>query len=117
MGSQIVRASSILAHPTCRLIGERDPMRVNMEKLMDAALDRGCFLEVNGQPQRLDLDDVYCRMAKERGLKLALSTDAHSTAQLDYIRLSVGQARRGWIEKDDVVNTRTWRELKRLLRR
>jgi DNA polymerase (family 10) len=110
-------AFSVLAHPTCRLIGERDPMRVNMEKLIAAALERGCFLEVNGQPERLDLKDIYCRMAKEQGLKLALSTDAHSAAQLDYMRFSVGQARRGWIEKDDVINTRSWRELKSLLKR
>lgn len=110
-------AFSVLAHPTCRLIGERDPMRINMEKLIAAALERGCFLEVNGQPERLDLKDIYCRMAKEQGLKLALSTDAHSTAQLDYMRFSVSQARRGWIEKDQVINTRSWRELKSLLRR
>ena len=110
-------AFSILAHPTCRLIGDRDALRINMERLMDAALERGCFLEVNGQPQRLDLDDIHCRMAKERGLRLALSTDAHSINQLGFMQLSVGQARRGWIEKDDVLNTRPWRSLKRLLNR
>lgn len=110
-------AFSVLAHPTCRLIGERDPMRVNMEKLIAAARERGCFLEVNGQPERLDLKDIHCRMAKEQGVKLALSTDAHAAAQLDYMRFSVSQARRGWIEKDDVINTRSWRDLKRLLKR
>jgi DNA polymerase (family 10) len=110
-------AFSILAHPTCRLIGERDPMRVNMERLMDAALERGCFLEANGQPDRLDLNDAHCRMAKERGLKLALSTDAHSVSQLGFMRFSVDQARRGWIEKKDVINARNWRELKALLKR
>jgi DNA polymerase (family 10) len=88
-----------------------------MEKLMDAALERGCYFEVNGQPERLDLNDVYCRMARERGLKLALSTDAHSTDQLDYMRFSVDQARRGWVGKKDVINTRSWRELKSLLKR
>ncbi|WP_207764608.1 DNA polymerase/3'-5' exonuclease PolX [Hyphococcus luteus] len=110
-------AFSILAHPTSRLIGERDPMRVEMETLMDAALERGCYFEVNGQPERLDLNDVYCRMARERGLKLALSTDAHSTDQLDFMRFSVDQARRGWVGKKDVINTRSWRELKSLLKR
>jgi DNA polymerase (family 10) len=110
-------AFSILAHPTCRLIGERDPMRVEMERLMDAALERGCYLEANGQPERLDLNDVCCRMAKERGLKLALSTDAHSVEQLDFMQLSVGQARRGWLEKVDVLNARSWRDLKAVLRR
>lgn len=110
-------AFSILAHPTCRLIGERDPMRVNMERLMDAALERGCFLEANGQPERLDLNDAHCRMAKEKGLKLALSTDAHSVDQLGFMRFSVAQARRGWLEKKDVINARSWRELKALLKR
>ncbi|HPE31926.1 MAG TPA: DNA polymerase/3'-5' exonuclease PolX [Parvularculaceae bacterium] len=110
-------AFSILAHPTCRLIGERDPMRVNMERLMDAALERGCFLEVNGQPERLDLNDIHCRMAKERGLKLALSTDAHTIEQLGLMRFSIGQARRGWLERSDVINALNWRELKTLLKR
>jgi len=110
-------AFSILAHPTCRLIGERDPMRVNMERLMDAALGRGCFLEVNGQPERLDLNDIHCRMAKERGLKLALSTDAHTIEQLGLMRFSIGQARRGWLERSDVINALNWRELKTLLKR
>ncbi len=84
---------------------------------MDAAVERGCYLEVNGQPQRLDLYDEYCLMAKERKLKLSLSTDAHSADQLDYMALCMGQARRGWIEADDVINTRSWRALKQLLRR
>ncbi len=110
-------AFSILAHPTCRLIGERDPMRVNMDRLMDAALERGCFLEVNGQPERLDLNDIYCRTAKERGLKLALSTDAHTTEQLGYMAFAINQARRGWLEKSDVINTLLWRDLKQLLKR
>lgn len=110
-------AFSVLAHPTCRLIGERDPMRVNMERLIDAARERRCYLEVNGQPERLDLKDSHCRMARERGVKLALSTDAHAAMQLSYMRFSVGQARRGWIETSDVINTRPWRDLKKLLKR
>jgi len=110
-------AFSILAHPTCRLIGARDPMAVEMERLMDAALERGCYLEANGQPERLDLNDIYCRMAKDRGLKLVLSTDAHSVDQLGFMRFSIDQARRGWLEKDDVINTRLWRDLKALLKR
>ena len=96
---------NILAHPTARLIGRRPACRLDMEKIMDAALERGCFLELNSQPRRLDLDDIYCRMAKERGLKLAISTDAHSTGQLAYQRYGLAQARRGWLEKADVLNT------------
>jgi DNA polymerase (family 10) len=84
---------------------------------MKAALDRGCFLELNAHPDRLDLDDVHCKTAKEMGLKLALSTDAHSTDDLDLMRFGVGQARRGWIEPADVINTRGLPELRKLLKR
>jgi DNA polymerase (family 10) len=108
---------NILAHPTGRLIGERDAYAVDLEKVMVAARERGCFLEVNAQPQRLDLDDTHCRQAKEMGLKLAISTDAHSTHNLNLMRFGVDQARRGWVEPADVLNTRTWNELAKLLRR
>jgi DNA polymerase (family 10) len=108
---------NILAHPTGRLLGEREAYAVDMERLMAAALARGCFLEVNAQPQRLDLTDSDCRMAKDMGLKLAISTDAHSTAQLAYMRLGLAQARRGWLEAGDVLNTRSWPALAQLLKR
>ncbi|WP_456405058.1 DNA polymerase/3'-5' exonuclease PolX [Thiolapillus sp.] len=108
---------NILAHPTARLIGKRAACRLDMEKIMDAALERGCFLELNSQPQRLDLNDVHCRMAKERGLKVVISTDAHSAAQLGYLRYGVAQARRGWLEKGDVLNTRGLTDLLKALRR
>ena len=107
----------ILAHPTGRLLGEREGYAIDMERLMKAALDRGCFLEVNAQPKRRDLADVHCRMAKDLGLKVAISTDAHSTAQLANMRLGVAQARRGWLGPADVLNTRSWPELARLLKR
>ncbi|MGB5950622.1 MAG: DNA polymerase/3'-5' exonuclease PolX [Parvibaculum sp.] len=108
---------SILAHPTGRLIGEREPCALDMERLMKAALERGCFLEVNAQPERLDLNDIHCRMAKEIGLKVAISTDAHSVDSLDLMRFGIDQARRGWLEADDVINTRSWQDLKRLFQR
>jgi DNA polymerase (family 10) len=108
---------NILAHPTGRLIGERAPYDVDVERVMEAAQERGCFLEVNAQPDRLDINDVYCKMAKEMGLKVAISTDAHSVNELDYLRFGVGQARRGWLEAEDVLNTRSWKELKKLLKR
>ena len=111
------RYCHILAHPTGRLLGEREPYDVDMERLMRAARSRGCFLELNAQPQRLDLNEADCRMAKDLGVKLAISTDAHSTAQLEYMRLGVAQARRGWVEAADVVNTRRWSDVTRLLRR
>ncbi len=107
---------NIFGHPSGRLINERPAYEIDLEKVMRAAVERGCFLEVNGHPDRLDLDDVHCRMAKEMGLKLALSTDAHSTDDLDLMRFGVGQARRGWIEADDVINTRSLPELRKLLK-
>ncbi len=108
---------NILAHPTARLIGKRAACRLDMEQVMDAALERGCYLELNAQPQRLDLDDIHCRMAKERGLKVVISTDAHSTGQLGYLRYGVAQARRGWLEKEDVLNTKGLASLLKALRR
>ena len=108
---------NILAHPTGRRIQERRPYEVDMERLLEGALERGCFLEVNAQPDRLDLDDVYCKMAKEMGLRLSISTDAHRPVELEYMRFGVGQARRGWLEPDDVLNTRSWSDLKELLKR
>jgi DNA polymerase (family 10) len=107
----------ILAHPTGRLIGEREPYQVDMEKIVKGARDNGCFLEVNGHPDRLDLNDIHCKMAKDLGVKVALSTDAHRIDDLDYMRFGVGQARRGWLEAGDVINTRTLSELKKLLKR
>jgi DNA polymerase (family 10) len=108
---------NILAHPTGRRIRDRPPYDVDVEHLMDAALERGCFLEVNAQPARLDLNDVYCKMAKDRGLKLSIATDAHSTAELAFMRYGVDQARRGWLEPEDVLNTRTLDDLKALVAR
>jgi len=108
---------TILAHPTARQIGKRPGYDVDMGRLMDAALERGCSLELNAQPDRLDLDDVYCKMAKDRGLKVAISTDAHDTEELKFIRFGVYQARRGWLELEDVLNTRSWSDLKELIKR
>ena len=84
---------------------------------MAAAKERGCFLELNAQPSRLDLTDASCRLARDMGLKVAISTDAHGVDQLDYLRFGIGQARRGWLEAGDVLNTRTLDELRKLLRR
>jgi DNA polymerase (family 10) len=108
---------NILAHPTGRLINDRPPYDVDLERLMRAALDHGCFMELNSQPDRLDLTDEACRMAKELGLKVAVSSDAHSAANLGLLRYGVDQARRGWLSADDVINTRPLKALQRLLRR
>ncbi|MGC9349913.1 MAG: DNA polymerase/3'-5' exonuclease PolX [Anaerolineae bacterium] len=106
----------ILVHPTGRRIGEREAYELDLERVMEAALERGCYLEINANPERLDLDDVHARMAKEMGLKLSISTDAHSVRTLDHMRFGVDQARRGWLTAEDVLNTRSWADLKRLLR-
>ena len=109
------RNFNILAHPTGRRIGERPPYDVDLERVMVAALERGCFLEINAHPERLDLNDVQAKMARDMGLKLAINTDAHSVPELDFMRYGVGQARRGWLEADEVLNTRSWADLRRLL--
>ncbi len=119
---RIVRAMdnryfSILAHPTGRLIGERDPYEVDMERVIAAAHERGCHLEINAEPERLDLTDVHAQGAKSMGVKVAISTDAHSETQLGYMRCGVDQARRGWLEPVDVINTRPLPELRKLLKR
>ncbi|MBK1707326.1 DNA polymerase/3'-5' exonuclease PolX [Halochromatium glycolicum] len=108
---------SILGHPRGRLIGKRDPYELDLEQVLAAAAERGCFLEVNAQPKRLDLSDTDCRLAKEMGVKVAISTDAHSRANLDYMRFGVDQARRGWLDAEDVVNTRSLEALRKLLER
>ena len=111
------RHFSILAHPTGRLINDRPPYDIDLERLMKAAVERGCFMEVNAQPDRLDLSDEACRMASELGLKVAISSDAHSCAGLGCLRYGVDQARRGWLTADDVINTRSLKALRRLLQR
>jgi DNA polymerase (family 10) len=106
---------SILAHPSGRLINEREPYRVDMEKIIRKAAERGCFLELNANPKRLDLMDIYCQMAKDESVLVAVNSDAHSIHDFDHLRIGVGQARRGWLEKDDVLNTRSPGELRKLL--
>ncbi len=108
---------NILAHPTGRRIGDRPPYEIDLERVMAAALERGCFLEINASPERLDLNDIYAKMAKEMGLKLVISTDAHRPSGLSNMKYGVWQARRGWLAADDVINTRPWPDLKRLLQR
>jgi DNA polymerase (family 10) len=97
----------IIAHPTGRLLGKRDPYEVDMEQLMAAAKETGTILELNSFPTRLDLNDIHCKMAKDYGVLIAISTDAHATTQMrDVRRYGVATARRGWLEPEDVVNTR-----------
>lgn len=108
---------NILAHPTGRMIGQREPCQMDMERLFKETADRGCVLEINSQPDRLDLHEGFARSAKQAGVKLSISTDAHTTEGLKLLRFGVDVARRGWLEADDVVNTRPLNELRKLLKR
>src|SRR5205807_10098759 len=103
-----------IGHLTGRRIGRRPPRDVDVERVIEAALETRTFLEINGQPDRLDLRDVHARAAKEAGLGLVVSSDAHSIRAQSYVELAVAQARRGWLTRADVVNTRTWEQLDKL---
>ena len=106
----------LIGHPTGRLIGRREPYPMDMEAVIAKAVETGTVLEVSAQPHRLDLRDSNVRMAVEAGAKLSINTEAHSVLALDYMRFGVMNARRGWARPDDVVNTRRWAQLKKLLK-
>jgi DNA polymerase (family 10) len=106
----------IIGHPTGRMLGKRPAYAMDMEAVIAKAVETGTVLEVSGQPHRLDLTDSNVRMAVTAGAKLSIDTDAHSLAALDYMRFGVMNARRGWASPKDVVNTRTWKQLKKLLK-
>lgn len=105
VGAMQNRFVSIIAHPTGRLIGYRESYQVDINKMMNIAAETGTILEINAYPERLDLNDVYCRMAKEKGIQLAIETDAHSIDGLEFMNLGVDVARRGWLEEKDIINT------------
>ncbi len=106
-----------IGHPTGRKINRRDPYDVDFEALLGAAAETGTFLEINSQPDRLDLVDVHARAAGEAGVRIVVSTDAHRAHELAHLRLGVAQARRGWLTAAQVVNTRPWREVRKLMKR
>ncbi len=103
-----------IGHLTGRKIGKRAPAHVDVERVVEKALETGTFLEINSQPDRLDLSDVHARAAREAGLRLVIDSDGHQIAALDYVELGVGQARRAWLTKDEVLNTRTWKQIEKL---
>jgi DNA polymerase (family 10) len=121
MTERILRAIAIpyvqiLGHPTARLIGTRDPVSFDFERIAAAAAKAGVALEINGSPWRLDLNDTLARAAQQQGCLLAIGSDAHSANQLSGIRFGVLQAKRGWIQPENVVNTWPWTKLERWLR-
>jgi DNA polymerase (family X) len=122
MTERVLRAmknprAAILAHPTGRLIGTREPIAIDMEKIVRAARDLGMLLEINSQPDRLDLNDVAIRMARDAGVKLVIDSDAHRVSELAYVRYGIDQARRGWCEARHVANTLPLTQLLPLLRK
>ncbi len=106
---------SVIAHPTGRLIGERDPYDVDMNEVLKTAKETGTAVEINAYPLRLDLNDVYAKMAKEMGIKIVISTDTHVISQFNYMTYGVSIARRGWLEKNDVLNTMHYSALMKAL--
>ena len=107
----------ILAHPTGRRILRREPSRARMESVFEAALRHGVAVEINCQPERLDMDDILARRARERAVRIVIDTDAHSPAALGNLRWGVTVARRAWLEAKDVLNTRPFDEFRTSLRR
>jgi DNA polymerase (family 10) len=103
----------IFAHPTGRLLGARDPYEVEMDELIEAAKKFGKVLEINAYFERLDLDDIHCRKAKEMGIQVAISTDSHHPDQMWMMSLGVAVAKRGWLEKKDVLNTLSLKDILR----
>jgi DNA polymerase (family X) len=106
---------TILAHPTGRLLNEPEPYRLDLERVIETARERGRFLELNARPERLDLNDLHCKLAKEKGVAVAIASSARTLAELDFLRFGIDQARRGWLEQVDVLNTRPLQELRLLI--
>jgi DNA polymerase (family 10) len=107
----------VIGHLTGRKITRREPMEIDLEPVIEQALETGTFLEINSQPDRLDLRDLNARLAGEAGVPIVVSSDAHEVRALDYVDFGVAQARRAWLGPDQVANTRTWAQLKKLMKK
>jgi DNA polymerase (family X) len=106
-----------IGHLTGRKLNKRPPVEIDLERVIEKALETQTFLEMNSQPDRLDLRDVHARAAREAGLKLVVNSDGHEIGAQDYVEFGIGQARRAWLTKTDVVNTRTWKQIERIRKR
>jgi DNA polymerase (family 10) len=106
-----------IGHLTGRKLNKRPPVEIDLERVIEKALETRTFLEMNSQPDRLDLRDVHARAAREAGLKLVVNSDGHEIGAQDYVEFGIGQARRAWLTKTDVVNTRTWKQIERIRKR
>ena len=107
----------VIGHLTGRKLSRRPPMDVAIERVVEKALETGTFLEINSQPDRLDLCDVHARLAGEAGVPVVVSSDAHEVPALDYVEFGVAQARRAWLGAEQIANTRTWAQLKKLMKK
>ena len=107
----------VIGHPTGRKIGKRGPADLDLDRVFAKALESGTFLEINSQPDRLDLRDAHARAAGEAGVPLVVSSDGHQLKALDYVEFGIAQARRAWLTKAKIVNTRTWPQIKKLMKR
>ena len=105
-----------IGHLTARKINIRPPAEIDFESVVPRAVETGTFLEINSQPNRLDLRDTHARLAGEAGVKVAVNTDAHELRALQHVEMGVAQARRAWLTKDQVLNTRTWPQIEKLLK-
>lgn len=106
----------ILFHPTGREIQKREPINLDMEAVIDAAKETGTILEIDSRPERLDLKDEHIRFASRKGCKFSIDSDSHSPKHFEFLRLGIGQARRGWLEKKDIVNTFTLERMLKILK-
>ena len=104
---------NILAHPTARMIGKREPLDIDLERIFEVAKETNTFMEINAFPDRLDLNDVHARMAKEMGVKMAIGSDSHAQDHMRFLRFGTAVARRGWLEKKDILNTYDLREIEK----
>jgi DNA polymerase (family X) len=107
----------IIAHPTCRKIGEREPVDIDLEALYRAAASHGKALEINAMPERLDLKDLYAYRARELGVILSIGTDSHATVHLALMKYGIGVARRAWCRPQDILNTRSLKDILHYLKR
>ncbi len=107
----------VIGHLTGRKLSRREPMEIDIERVVEKALETGTLLEINSQPDRLDLSDVNARLAGEAGVKIVVSSDAHQLKALDYVDFGIAQARRAWLTPDQIANTRTWAQLRKLMKK
>jgi len=106
---------TVIGHPTGRIVNKREPYQIDLSKIFEAASELGVVMEINAFPNRLDLSDLNCFKTKDYGTKISIGTDAHNKDHLRFMELGVSTARRGWLEKKDVINTSSLKELRKLL--